>query len=136
MTKRQHLDADLARYVRRTERTPIGVLAAGIVGVAVMIAIDKLYNSELSPVAWLAIVGIASLTLPLTVVLRALAPISSAWALQQQAARRALAAPEDPPSRPPDRPTTRPRTAPGEKRSRARLTPLPDDGPPRKVGSP
>lgn len=123
------LDEDLAREVRRMERQPLRVLLIGLVGVGVMVGLDRLYNQQLSVVAWLAIVGVASLTLPLAAVLRALAQITNVWAHRDQETRRALSPPE--PS--PKRPTTRPRTAPAnrssEGRSRARLTPVPQDPP-------
>lgn len=123
------LDEDLAREVRRMERQPVRVLVVGLLGVGVMMGIDRYYNQQLSVVGWLAVVGVATLTLPLAAVLRALAQVTNVWAHRDQETRRALTPPEVPPKRPTTRPRTSPQNRSSEGRSRARLTPVPQDPP-------
>lgn len=129
MTLRPRLDDDLAREVRRIAALPFKVVFLGFTGVGAMIGIDVFYKHQLSPVAWIAVTAVAVLTLPLVAVLRAQSRLWDLWAREQQARRE-----PDQPSLPPKRPTTRPRTGrqpalADEGRSRARLTPVPQDPP-------
>lgn len=86
---RQPLDEDLAQAVRRVDRMPTRVVVLGLIGAAAMLAIDWLYNHHLSIVAWIAVVGIATITIPIVDMSRIQRTVWRAWAIDVQASRHA-----------------------------------------------
>jgi len=93
---RQPLDEDLAQAVRRVDRMPTRVVVLGLIGAAAMLAIDFLYNHHLSIVAWIAVVGIATITIPIVDMSRIQRTVWRAWAVDVQTSRHAPLPPPTP----------------------------------------
>jgi hypothetical protein len=108
---RPPLDDDLAQAVQRVDRMPTRVVVLGLIGAAAMLAIDWIYNHQLSVVAWIAVVGIATITIPIVDMSRIQRTVWRAWATDVQASRHA----------PPPTPAPRQRSARTNKIPAARV---------------
>ena len=118
------LDADLEAYVQRMERLSLRVVL-NVIGIAgALLGIDAYFKGgPPSLVGWLAVLVVAGVALPLNKILRVLAQGQRLWALGEQERRAGL------PDETPPRQRTGRQGSLSEGRSRARLTPVPQDEP-------
>lgn len=86
---RPPLDDDLAQAIRRVDQMPTRVVVRGLIGVAFLLAMDFLYDRNLSIVAWIAVVGVVTITIPVVDVAKVQRAVWRAWANDVQASRHA-----------------------------------------------
>lgn len=82
------LDRDLVAEVQRGTTVPAVAAALGFAGAAVVVAIDRLYPSGLTPAAWLAVIMVVGVSAPWLAILVVTRRGLLRWAGDEQQRRR------------------------------------------------